>query len=272
MLKLKYKYLLLVGVLVSPLLYAMDWNYSGTTGPQHWAQLNPAYKLCATGLEQSPIDIPATALLAKTQSLQVHYDLDREVLEEARSSIKMFPYQQKNLWLADANHETIEVMLAKPSGHNELIWQHKSYHLIQFHFHIPSENHMAGQVFPLEIHFVNQAKDGTLAVVAAFFKVGHANAALAKILAAVPTTTSEVNILPWHDLNVQALLPSNRSFYHFKGSLTTPPCSEGVQWFVMQQPVELSAQQLERFMQVLPIKNARPIQNTHERTITFSGF
>ena len=119
----------------------------------------------------------------------------------------------------------------------------------------------------MEGHFVHQAADGSLAVVGVFFNIGRANPSIAQILAARPLTSKNVNILAEQNFMVQALLPAERVFYAFKGSLTTPPCSEGVQWFLMQHPVELSAQQWAQLKQALPISNARPIQNRHGRAI-----
>lgn len=160
------------------------------------------------------------------------------------------------------NGHTVQVNLANAGG---IEIDGKPYRLVQFHFHTPSEEHIAGKGFPMVAHFVHQAADGRLAVVAVLFKEGEKNQALDSVFNAMPDKAGEkaelaTNFAP------QTVLPQQQGYYAFAGSLTTPPCSEDVQWRVLKQPVELSHAQLAQF-QHLYAKNARPIQALNGREV-----
>lgn len=217
------------------------WSYNGKEGPEHWAQLDPAYETCALGHTQSPIDIS----------------------HATRASLPRiaFNYQASPAELVNNGH-TVQVNLTHAGG---IEIDGKSYRLVQFHFHTPSEEHIAGKGFPMVAHFVHQADDGQLAVVAVLFKEGEKNQALESVFNAMPTKAGEKVDLAGN-FAPQTVLPQKQGYYAFAGSLTTPPCSEGVQWRVLKQPVELSHQQLEQF-QHLYAKNARPIQAFNNREV-----
>lgn len=217
------------------------WSYKGKEGPEHWAQLDPGYETCALGHAQSPIDI-SHATRASLPRLA-------------------FDYQASPAEVVNNGH-TVQVNLANAGG---IEIDGKPYRLVQFHFHTPSEEHIAGKGFPMVAHFVHQAADGRLAVVAVLFKEGEKNQALDSVFNAMPDKAGEkaelaTNFAP------QTVLPQQQGYYAFAGSLTTPPCSEDVQWRVLKQPVELSHAQLEQF-QHLYAKNARPIQALNGREV-----
>jgi carbonic anhydrase len=220
---------------------AADWDYSEAKGPSRWATLNPAYHTCADGLRQSPIDI-STSQATKTLMVDpIHYQ------SMAKGRIK-------------SDHGDAEVSLDQPNTHQTLEWQQRTYALQDFHFHWPSENYLNGQRFPLELHLVNRAPDGSLAVIGVFFKVGDANPAIDKLIKGLRSSGAV-------SFNIKELLPSSKTFYQFQGSLTVPPCGESVQWFVLQMPVVLSKEQLEALKLGMPESNARPLQPLHDRTI-----
>lgn len=217
------------------------WSYKGKEGPEHWAQLDPGYETCALGHAQSPIDI-SHATRASLPRLA-------------------FDYQASPAEVVNNGH-TVQVNLANAGG---IEIDGKPYRLVQFHFHTPSEEHIAGKGFPMVAHFVHQAADGRLAVVAVLFKEGEKNPALDSVFNAMPDKAGEkaelaTNFAP------QTVLPQQQGYYAFAGSLTTPPCSEDVQWRVLKQPVELSHTQLAQF-QHLYAKNARPIQALNGREV-----
>lgn len=217
------------------------WSYNGKEGPEHWAQLDPGYETCALGHAQSPIDISHTTRASLPRIAFDYHASPAEVVN---------------------NGHTVQVNLSNAGG---IEIDGKPYRLVQFHFHTPSEEHIAGRGFPMVAHFVHQAADGRLAVVAVLFKEGEKNQALASVFNAMPTKAGDkvelgANFAP------QTVLPQQQGYYAFAGSLTTPPCSEGVQWRVLKQPVELSHEQLALF-QHLYAKNARPIQALNGREV-----
>lgn len=223
-----------------------DWSYSGKKGPDHWGDLSADYALCKSGHLQSPIDVTGGAG-AKFKGLAFHY---------APTEIETLN-----------NGHTIQVSYAPGSA---LVSGNKSYELLQIHFHSPSEHALDGSIYPMEAHFVHKAQDGTLAVVGVMFKAGAHNEALQPIWDHMPRRTGETihggNIL----IDASALLPLSREFARYIGSLTTPPCSENVQWHVMKEPLEASRQQIDVFLNVIH-ENARPIQPTGDRIVLDSN-
>lgn len=217
------------------------WSYKGKEGPEHWAQLDPGYETCALGHAQSPIDI----------SQATRASLPRIV----------FNYQAGSAEVVNNGH-TVQVNLSNAGG---IEIDGKPYRLVQFHFHTPSEEHIAGKGFPMVAHFVHQTTDGRLAVVAVLFKEGEKNQALESVFNAMPDKPGDKVGLAG-SFAPQTVLPQQQGYYAFAGSLTTPPCSENVQWRVLKQPVELSHEQLAQF-QHLYAKNARPIQALNGREV-----
>jgi carbonic anhydrase len=161
------------------------------------------------------------------------------------------------------NGHTIQIDYAPGSA---LTLDGRVYELKQFHFHAPSENKIAGKQYPLEGHLVHADKDGNLAVVAVMFREGSANPQLAKLWEKLPAKAGDKAELP-AGLGVAQLLPKQRDYYRFHGSLTTPPCSEGVSWLVLKKPVTVSKSQVEQFSKVVGFANNRPVQPVNARPV-----
>ncbi len=217
--------------------HAANWGYDGHHGPAHWGEFASE---CAQGKNQSPINIQSTTQ-AKLAKLQLNY---------------------KGKVVALTNHgHTLQTSL---EGENSLFVDGKRFSLKQFHFHTPSENHVDGKSYPLEAHYVHADEQGNLAVVAVFFEQGDINPALASLLENVPEKDSNVTIRAPFDAS--ALIPSDKDYYRFNGSLTTPPCSEGVRWLVIKEPQTISNKQIETFEQAMG-ENNRPLQPLNARMI-----
>lgn len=218
------------------------WSYKGADGPAEWGKLDSAYATCSTGKTQSPIDIKG----AKAADLP---------------ALKM-DYNAVPLNIIDNGH-TIQVNYAP--GSTLTVGDHV-YTLKQFHFHHPSEEHINGKKYELVAHLVHADTNGNLAVVAILFNKGAANAFLDTVWKNIPSEKEKAMDVPGVTVNVKDLLPSNLGYYTYAGSLTTPPCSEGVTWFVLKTPDTLSAEEVAAFAKHYPM-NARPIQPTYGREI-----
>jgi carbonic anhydrase len=202
--------------------------------------MDPGFETCALGHMQSPIDIHDAhpADLPK-----IGFDYHAAAAE------------------AENNGHTIVVNLPD-SGGIDIGGTH--YALVQFHFHTPSEEKIDGKAYPMEAHFVHKDAEGHLAVVAVMLKEGSKNKALEKIFGALPAAEDGKHALG--ALDPAALLPSERGYYAYTGSLTTPPCSEGVRWQVLKRPIEVSESQIEAFRKLYP-ENARPVQPLYGREV-----
>ena len=215
------------------------WGYSGANGPDHWAEFS---ETCGLGKTQSPIDI-------------VHAEKkDLPAIE--------FAYHSSPLKVINNGH-SIQVNYAPGST---ITLGGKTYELQQFHFHHLSENTVNGKHSPMELHLVHKARDGSLAVVAVFLDEGHSNQTVATIWDNLPGEM-EKEYAPDHvEIEAVHLLPANHRYYTFPGSLTTPPCSEGVTWLVMAKPMTLSKEQIAKFAAIYP-NNARPVQPLNGRVV-----
>jgi len=234
--------LLAVGSLFASNYAHGSWSYSGNTGPSHWGDLSKKYEMCKIGKNQSPINI-SNEIKAGLTPLNIYYN------------VKAYEFLN--------NGHTLK---AKIKNGAKLYIDGKEFKLLQFHFHTPSENTIEGKYFPMEAHFVHASKNGELAVVSVMFKEGKKNPALQKLINNMPIHKGmEKNIC---DANLKAkdLLPQNLDYYRFNGSLTTPPCTEGVRWFVLKTPVEMSKEQIKEFEKVMG-KNNRPTQPINARMI-----
>jgi len=221
---------------------APHWKYEGAEGPSDWGKLDPAFGTCSIGHTQSPIDIKN----AKKSEL---------------SPLK-FDYKAVPLNIIDNGH-TIQVNYAPGST---LTVGDKSYVLKQFHFHHPSEEHINGHGYDLVAHLVHADADGHLAVVAILLKKGSSNPFLNTVWTNIPKEKEKAVDVSSVSLNVSDLLPGDHGYFTFAGSLTTPPCSEGVTWYVLKNHSSLSAEQLASFAKIYP-SNARPIQPSNNREI-----
>jgi carbonic anhydrase len=145
----------------------------------------------------------------------------------------------------------------------------KRYDLVQFHFHRPSEETIDGKAYPMEAHLVHKDAEGHLAVVAVLLKQGKESPFLRALWANLPAEKEKEKVVGKVSINAASLLPKNHAYYTFPGSLTTPPCSEGVTWFVLTTPVDLSSSQVARFEKIYP-HNARPTQPLNGRVVKAS--
>jgi carbonic anhydrase len=219
------------------------WGYHGRNGTQAWGDLAPGFAVCKLGRLQAPIDIRnADAKTAPLPPIRFSYAPARAVVVN--------------------NGHSIQVEI--PAG-GQLALEDGEYTLEQFHFHAPSEEKIDGKPYAMVAHLVHRNAQGKLAVVAVLMKQGAANAALKPVFDHMPGRPGGKHALQAH-LNLTDLLPADRAYYRFKGSLTTPPCSEEVSWQVLKQPVEISKAQLAAFRKLYPM-NARPTQPLNGRTV-----
>lgn len=221
------------------------WEYEGKLGPLHWGKLDPAYKACADGKEQSPIDIRGAHLDKKLEPIEFHY---------LAGPMK----------LVNTGH-TVQVTAAPGSY---IIANGTRYDLVQFHFHHPGEESVKGSLPDMDVHLVHRSADGKYAVIAVRLMEGNANALLAALWEHLPKTPGASGTMP--DLmSPLGLVPRDAGYWTYEGSLTAPPCTEGVRWFVMERPVELSREQLRAFGAIYPV-NSRLLQAAHGRKIEAS--
>jgi|KBSMisStaDraftv2_1062788.scaffolds.fasta_scaffold65882_3 carbonic anhydrase len=218
------------------------WGYSGEGAPKNWGKLDPAFVTCATGKAQSPINVTQSA---KGDAKAIAFDYKSGAAEILN------------------NGHTVQVNYAPGST---ITIDGRAYELKQFHFHAPSENTINGKHFPLEGHLVHQDKDGKLAVVAIMFRDGAANPLIASLWKQMPAKEGEKHALA-APLNAVELLPAERHYYRFEGSLTTPPCSEGVSWLVVTTPVSASKAQVATFAKAMGHANNRPVQPLNSRAV-----
>jgi len=223
--------------------HAAEWGYVGDIGPKHWGSLSPASILAKQGEQQSPIDI----------SKPIEKDLPRVV----------FNYRPVKINLVYNGH-TIE----EEEGGSHIQVEDKFFELKQFHFHAPSEHTINGRHADMEMHLVHKAKDGTVAVIAVMIKQGTENRSFTSIWENLPTPEkSEVQVA--RTVDATDLIPGNHAYYRYRGSFTTPPCTEGVIWLVMAAPIELSPRQIEKFKSIINGNN-RPVQLMNGRKIYLS--
>lgn len=221
----------------SPASAAPGWSYEGTTGPAQWGGLKEEYALCQTGQQGSPIDIRG-AIPAHLGHLDVRWQpVDGEVV--------------------DTGHG-IQVNVSDAGG---FVLQGRQYDLVQFHFHTPAEHLVQGRRYPLAAHFVHRRGDGLLGVIGVFIQEGAPNPVLQSVLEALSGQTGAATSLP-----ISNLLPRDRTFFRYAGSLTTPPCSETVDWVVLEQPITASPDQIATLSR-LYADNARPVQPHYRRLI-----
>ncbi|HEO65932.1 MAG TPA: carbonic anhydrase family protein [Spirochaetes bacterium] len=218
------------------------WSYEGDNGPSHWGTLAKMFTMCSKGRQQSPIDVTGATDSPSLPSLEFNY--------------KATPLKIKN------NGHTVQLDYQEGSY---LKIGDQTYQLLQFHFHSPSEHTLNGKSFAMEAHLVHRNKLGQLAVVGLFIKKGAENPFIKKLWKHLPKTKGVVNEAK--DLvNVLNALPKKKSYYSYSGSLTTPPCSEGVKWMILETPMELSEQQIEAFKAVFS-GTARPVQPLNKRKL-----
>jgi carbonic anhydrase len=220
---------------------AAHWSYEGESGPLNWGKMNSANAKCDLGERQSPIDI-------------------RDGIKVELDGIN-FDYKPVQFSVIDNGH-TIQVNL---SSGNYISVSGKNYELLQFHFHRPSEERINGKGFDMVAHLVHKDREGKLAVVAVLLEAGQSQEVIQLVWNNLPLEKNDP-VKALSNMDVSKLLPAKRDYYTYMGSLTTPPCSEGVLWLVMKQAMEISADQLAIFSRLYPM-NARPIQRSSGRII-----
>lgn len=218
------------------------WSYEGKAGPDNWGELSSDFSLCHAGKTQSPIDI-THVLDAKLPPLDIVFKSTSETVVN--------------------NGHTVQVTA---NSEEAFPLDGDIFELVQYHFHAPGENRINGRSYPLEAHFVHVNSKGELAVLAVMFVTGKENAALNPILDAIPDETGKEAVIDKR-LSLKPLFPKTHSYYRFSGSLTTPPCTEGIRWLVMSHPVSLSVKQLKKFQKALKHSNNRPLQPLNGRII-----
>jgi carbonic anhydrase len=221
------------------------WGYEGINGPEHWGDLDPEYATCKAGKEQSPIDIR---------------DAQKTELPAVR-----FEYKSGPLKIINNGYTAVRVNYSR-GNENFLIVGDKSYELTQFHFHHPSEEYIHGKPSDMVIHLMHEASDGKLAAVAVLLKAGSANSTIQKLWKYMPQTAGKEEEIAGVEVNPAGLVPHETSYYTYMGSVTAPPCTEGVTWFVLKTPMDISAEEIGAFARLYP-HDVRPPQPLNGRVV-----
>src|SRR5450830_1272212 len=222
------------------------WEYEGENGPAAWGKMQPEFSTCSLGRRQSPVHITdADTLVGPAEPLQLRY------MPSTASGVN--------------NGHTIQVDL-DPASPNTLTVRASTYTLLQFHFHHPAEERINYKGYSMVAHLVHKNDQNQLAVVAVLMDPGPTSAFINKVWTYMPLDNQDRVQMPAGALNVADLLPPDLRYYQFLGSLTTPPCTEGVLWLVLKTPVTLSSEQLRLFSKLFP-NNARPTQPLNNRVV-----
>ncbi len=247
---LRFAFLIAVPVLVSAGLQAQwktPWAYEGARGADHWSELDPAYALCNLGKGQSTIDIRTT--------------------EKAQLPALQFEYKSEPLKYLINNGYTIRVNYHDaPGTGNFLIVGGQRYQLTQLHFHRPSEEYVHGKPYDMVLHLMHESSDGKVAGVAVLLQTGKANSTIQQIWEHMPQTAGKEEEIPGVEVNPAGMLPRDMGYYLYMGSLTAPPCTEAVTWFVLKTPIDISAEQIQAFAGLYP-HDVRPLQPLNGRTV-----
>ena len=218
-----------------------DWTYDGDRGPEYWGQLADEYEMCGQGRNQSPIDLKVTA----------HSDLPELVFEYSNPG----RFEEVN-----TGHTIMETV--NPGNYLSIL--DERFELKQFHFHSPSEHTVEGRSFPMEVHLVHSNDGGDLAVIGLFLAEGPHNEMMDKL----PLFRANRGEEPYSEpLDYNEFFPHRRDYFYYNGSLTTPPCSEGVAWIVLKEPVVAAPEQIQLFHDLLGLDNNRPIQPRNSRLV-----
>ncbi len=224
-----------------------NWQYQGKHGPQAWGQLDAQYAACSQGKEQSPINIEKTIPVQSSDNAIV-------------------PHYQATPYELSLNKHNLNITFPQAGQQEYVNFAGVNYYLQGIHFHAPSEHQIKGKSFPLAAHLVHKNSEGKLLVIGVLMDQGKANSFLTTLLTNPFPSMGQTIDIKQAQLNPADLLPKDDSVYFYTGSLTTPPCSENVSWLVMQNPMSVSAQQLEFFHKRVTDNNARPVQPANGRT------
>jgi carbonic anhydrase len=221
------------------------WSYEGAEGPNHWGELDPASRVCSAGGEQSPLNIRGSV--------------------KAQLPLLGFAWAKRADTIVNNGH-TIQLnfaaggtLTAAPAG----------YTLVQFHFHRPSEHLVDGKAFAMEAHFVHQNAAGGLGVIGVLMAAGMSNPVFKKVVETMPASPG-VPVAADPGIDPNALLPKRRSYYRYEGSLTTPPCSETVDWMLLTDPIQVAEAEIAAFAKLYAM-NARPVQKANRRFVLRSA-
>lgn len=232
------------GAFASAQTATTPWSYSGKTGPLVWGRLDPAYKMCSEGHEQSPVDIRGARLNKSLPAIEFHYISGAVTLENVANTVRVH---------------------VNPGSY--IVYDGVRYDLQQFHFHHPSEEAVKGKLTDMVVHLVHQSKDGKIAVVAVRLTIdrGDPNTILAALWPHLPQTAGGKEKVE-DMINPGGFLPADRGYWTYTGSLTAPPCTEGVRWLIFEDVLSMSRVQLQAFTKIFPM-NSRPLQDLHGRKI-----
>lgn len=219
-----------------------EWSYEGAEGPNEWAKLNDTFQTCGTGLHQSPIDIKDT-INAKLKRIKTIQKFTAKEISNIGHTIRMH-FNKGNMMALDRT----------------------PFQLQSIDFHSPSEHTINGEQFPLAAHLVHADKDGNLAIMAVLFKEGKRNKGISKLLLEMPDKKGPAKKVKSR-IKAKDFMPLRKKYYRFSGSITTPPCTEGVRWIVFKTPNTLSKKQLKAFKAIMKAPNNRPTQAQNGRII-----
>ena len=227
--------------------HAVHWSYDGEGGPWNWGALKSEFSACDEGRSQSPIDISPVTITSLS-------DIE-------------FNYKESPLEIVNNGH-TIKINYAPGSS---ITVAGKQYDLLQFHFHSPSEHTIGGKPYDMVAHLVHKAADGQLGVVAVLFKAGSTvNSTIGKLWLNLPEQEGVTTQVAGVKINAADLLPPDLTYFNYSGSLTTPPCSEGVNWMVLATPQSVSTEQVKQFTDLFPL-SVRPVQPLNGRVVKVSN-
>lgn len=220
--------------------HSENWSYVGITGPDKWSELDAAFEQCREGVKQSPINLEQKKLVSDKDPIMFHYE----------------PYK--------INPKTFGVKVTSNASNKYIEVGGKIYNLVQFHFHMPGEHSIDGKISPAELHFVHQDDNGNLAVVGVMIEEGKSNPMIKYILNSVGDKQAKLAV---ESSDITNLLPMDKSYFHYMGSLTTPPCTEGVNWFVLRTSIEASKEEIAALSKTMPSDTARPVQPLNNRNV-----
>ena len=226
-------------------MWRTPWSYDGAKGADHWGDLDPEYAACKIGKQQSPIDI-------------------REAKPAALPNLR-FEYKSGPLTIINNGYTAARVNYAPGNG-NWLIVGDTRYELTQFHFHHPSEEYLRGKPSDMVIHLMHRAADGRVAGVAVLLSAGSPNATVRQLWKHMPRVPGNEQHIAGVEINPAGLLPDDFGYFTYMGSVTAPPCTEGVRWFVLKTSVSISPDQIARFAKLYP-HDVRPVQPLNGRVV-----
>lgn len=233
------------------------WSYTGADGPAHWAKLNPAYAAC-DGKEQSPIDI-------------------RNAVKSNLPAMK-FEFKNGPLNIVNNGYTAVRVDYAPGNGNFVSVGSER-YELTQFHFHHPSEEYINRRQYAMGIHFMLKSSDGKTAGIAIMVNAANANRRADRRVENVvdtlwkymPARAGKAHIIPGVEINPAGLIPRDTAYYMYMGSVTAPPCTEGVRWYVLETPVTISRKRIDAFAKLYP-HDVRPVQSLNGRVVEESNY